>query len=73
MTIVHKRHPRWELPGRSTVCEILKRHGMVPKKRNKRRIGHPGKPTSAILAPNDVWSTDFKGQFKTGMGSIVTH
>jgi putative transposase len=68
LAIVHKRHPRWELPGRSTVCEILKRHGMVPQKRNKRRIGHPGKPTSQILAPNDCWSADFKGQFKTGDG-----
>ncbi len=68
LTIVHKRHPRWDLPGRSTVCEILKRHGMVPARRSKRRIGHPGKPTSTILAPNDVWSADFKGQFKTGDG-----
>jgi transposase InsO family protein len=68
LTVVHKRHPRWALPGRSTVCEILKRHGMVTKRRHKRHIGHPGKPTSAILAPNDVWSADFKGQFKTGDG-----
>ena len=68
LTIVHKRHPRWDLPHRSTVCDILNRHGMVPKKRNRRRIGHPGKPTSSILAPNDIWSADFKGQFKTGDG-----
>jgi hypothetical protein len=50
------------------VCDILNRHGMVPKKRKRRRIGHPGKPTSLILAPNDLWSADFKGQFKTGNG-----
>jgi transposase InsO family protein len=68
LTIVHKRHPRWDLPGRSTVCDILLRHGMVPKKKNRRRIGHPGKPTSLLLAPNDCWSADFKGQFKMGNG-----
>jgi transposase InsO family protein len=68
LAIVHRRHPRWELPGRSTVCDILKRHGMVAKKRHRRHIGHPGKPTSSILAPNDLWSADFKGQFKTGDG-----
>ena len=68
LAIVHQRHPRWDLPGRSTVCDILKRHGMVPKKRYRRHIGHPGKPTSQILAPNEVWSADFKGQFKTGDG-----
>jgi transposase InsO family protein len=40
----------------------------VPKQRRRRHIGHPGKPISQILAPNDVWSADFKGQFKTGDG-----
>ena len=68
LTIVQKRHPRWDLPGRSTVCDILSRNGMVPKQRNRRRIGHPGKPTSLILAPNDTWCADFKGEFKTGDG-----
>jgi transposase InsO family protein len=68
LALVHKRHPRWDLPHRSTVCEILGRHGMVPKRRARRRIGHPGKPTSSILASNDCWSADFKGQFKTGNG-----
>ena len=47
---LHKRHPRWDLPGRSTACDILSRHGMVPIRRQRRRIGHPGKPTSQILA-----------------------
>jgi transposase InsO family protein len=41
---------------------------LVPKKRHPRHIGHPGKPTTLIAAPNDVWSADFKGQFKTGDG-----
>jgi transposase InsO family protein len=68
LTVLHKAHPRWDLPGRTTVCDILSRNGMVPKKRNQRRIGHPGKPSSSILAPNDLWSADFKGQFKTGNG-----
>jgi transposase InsO family protein len=68
LALLHKRQPRWLLPGRSTACDILKRHGMVPIKRSRRRIGHPGKPTSAILAPNDVWSADYKGQFRTGDG-----
>ena len=68
LSILQKRHPSWALPGRSTVCDILRRHGLVPKKRHQRHIGHPGKPTTLIAAPNDVWSADFKGQFKTGDG-----
>ncbi len=31
-------------------------------------IGHPGRPTSRVLAPNDLWCADFKGEFKTGDG-----
>lgn len=68
LTLLHKGHPRWLLPGRSTVCDILSRHGLVPKQRKRRHIGHPGKPTSLILAPNDLWSADYKGQFRTGDG-----
>ena len=68
LTLIHKAHPRWDLPQRSTVCEILSRNGMVPKKARRRHIGHPGRPNSSILAPNDVWSADFKGHFKTGNG-----
>jgi len=68
LKILRKKHPRWHWPHRGTVCEILSRHGLVPKKRHRRVIGHPGKPTTQILAPNDVWSADFKGQFKTHNG-----
>jgi putative transposase len=68
LPLLAKRFPAAELPSRTTVFDILGRHGMLAKKRQRRRIGHPGAPTSTILAPNDVWSADFKGQFKTGDG-----
>lgn len=68
LPILHKRHPDWEMPGRSTVCAILNRNGLVPKKRRRRHIGHPGKPIAQMLAPNDIWCADFKGHFKTGDG-----
>jgi transposase InsO family protein len=68
LTLVHKKHRHWSLPHRSTVCDILKRHGLVPKQRKRRRIGHPGKPTTLCYAPNELWAADFKGEFKTGDG-----
>jgi putative transposase len=67
-SILNTRHPRWPWPARSTVCDILRRHGLVPKKRKRRSIGHPGTPISHMGAPNDVWSADFTGHFKTGDG-----
>jgi putative transposase len=68
LSMLQIRHPSWPLPARSTGCDSLRRNGLVPKIRHRRHIGHPGKPTSQILAPNDVWSADFKGHFNTGDG-----
>lgn len=68
LTLVQKRYPTVVLPHRATVCTILNRNGLVPKQRKRRHIGHPGKPASQILGPNDLWCADFKGQFKTGDG-----
>ena len=68
LSILHTRHPSWSLPARSTVCDILRRHGLVPQKRHHRHLGHPGKPTTLMAAPNEVWSAAFKGQFTTGDG-----
>jgi len=68
VSILPTRHPSWSLPGRSTVCDILRRRGLVPKTRHRRLLGHPGKPTTLIAAPNAVWSADFTGQFTTGDG-----
>ena len=42
--------------------------GPAPRRRQRRRIGRPGKPTSQILAANDVWTADSKGQFRAGDG-----
>jgi putative transposase len=68
LKLVQRKHPRWTLPARSTVCDILLRHGMITKKRRPRRPGHPGRPTTAMTVPNEIWTADFKGHFKTRDG-----
>ncbi len=68
LAILRQRHPQWQLPGRSTGCVILRRHGLVLKQRKRRVIGHPGKPATAMLGPNHIWCADFKGQFRMGNG-----
>lgn len=69
LALIRRGHPDWSLPAKTTACEILKRHGMVLKQRRRRIIGHPGRPTAPMYAPNDLWCADFKGQFKTGDGA----
>lgn len=62
------RHPRWPWPARSTVANILKRHGLIPQARRRHRPGHPGRPKTPMTAPNEIWTADFKGHFLTRDG-----
>lgn len=56
------------IPAKSTVHAVLDRHGLVKRARQRRRFTATGTPLSAALAPNDLWCTDFKGEFKLGNG-----
>jgi putative transposase len=66
------RHPELDWPHRSTACEIVKRNGLAKGKPKRRKIGHPGKPTSIGLGPNDLWCSDYKGEFKTRDGIYLS-
>lgn len=54
------------IPARSTVHAVLDRHGLVKRARQRRRNKATGTPLSEALAPNQLWCTDFKGEFKLG-------
>jgi transposase InsO family protein len=58
------------LPAASTVGEALKRAGLVHSRKRRSRPPHPGSSdlSSVAINPNDVWSTDFKGEFRTQDG-----
>lgn len=60
------RDRRW--PARSTINDILERHGLLRKTRRRRKWLHPGAAPLHTQRPNQVWPADFKGQFKTGDG-----
>jgi transposase InsO family protein len=68
LAYLERRHHRAHWPAASTVGALLKREGLVVPRRRRRPLGHPGRPVSAMGAPNAVWTADFKGQFKTGDG-----
>ena len=68
LTLLSNRHPSFSWPARSTVNDVLNRHDLIREKRHSRKLGHPGKPTQHMDAPNQTWAADFKGQFKTGNG-----
>jgi len=64
---LRRRHPGWSWPAVSTAGAILRRHGLVqPRVRRARRRGGAEKPVVSASRPNDVWTTDFKGEFRLG-------
>jgi len=65
LEVVSRRHGELELPARSTVAAILKREGLVKERRRRRHHRHPGRPTKEVTAANEVWTGDYKGEFKT--------
>ena len=53
------------VPGVSTIDLILKRHGLVKKRKRVRRIREVH-PKFVAEKPNVIWSADFKGEFRMG-------
>jgi transposase InsO family protein len=54
------------IPAKSTVHAVLDRHGLVKRSRRRRRTRAEGTPLSKALLPNQLWCTDYKGEFKLG-------
>ena len=63
--MLRRKHPQMDLPVRSTIHDLLDRHGLV-KKRSKRRRYHayPTLRDEDIKQVNQLWCADFKGQFR---------
>lgn len=66
LVVLERRYPDWPWPAPSTAGAILKRHGLVEPRRRRRRHPPPAKPVIESQRPNDVWTADFKGEFRMG-------
>ena len=65
---LEQRRPEHDWPAASTVGDLLKARGLVQPRRRRRHWQHPGAPAVVAEAANDLWTTDFKGQFPTRDG-----
>jgi putative transposase len=67
--LLQRQHPELDWPAKSTIGDILQRHGLVTPRRKRRA---PSSPPHTTLDPvhesNDVWCTDFKGYRLSGAG-----
>ena len=80
---LRQKHPGWgprklkvvlerrreAVPAASTIGELLRREGLVHRRRRRRYGTAAGsEPLAHAVAANDVWSIDYKGWFRTGDG-----
>lgn len=62
--LIARKFPHLRPPAVSTIHAVLDRHGLV-KHRRRRHKAH-GTALSHGREPNDLWCTDFKGEFMLG-------
>lgn len=63
--LVRSLPPEIRIPAISTIHAILDRHGLVSRSKGRRQRAQ-GTPLSNGTEPNDLWCTDFKGEFQLG-------
>jgi putative transposase len=84
LVALRTRHPRWGAkkllavarrgdadtawPSRTTVCDLLRARGLVTARQARRTVPALSPGLAPITRPNDTWTTDFKGEFRTGDG-----
>lgn len=63
---LERENPEIIWPAASTIGDILKGHSLVGKRKIRQCVPPYTQPFADCNAPNDVWSADFKGQFRLG-------
>lgn len=64
--VLRERQPGTAWPAASTMGDLLHREGISQPRRRTRYLVPLTQPLAAAQAPNDVWTADFKGWFRTG-------
>jgi transposase InsO family protein len=66
--LLAQRYPNEVIPSKSTIYNILNRAGLVQTRRRKRQVSPYPQPFAPVSEVSELWSVDYKGQFKLGNG-----
>jgi len=58
-------HPHQRAASRSAIAALFRREGLSKPRRRRRRSRGGQDRVGRVLQPNQVWTIDFKGQFRT--------
>ena len=64
--VLRQRHPGVALPGATAVGSLLDREGLVTPQRRRNRVPLFLDHLTQGASANEVWSADYKGQFRLG-------
>jgi transposase InsO family protein len=65
-SVLEQESPGVSLPSAGTIATILRRHGLVQRRKARRRPTRYAGALTAPQGPNEVWAADYKGQFRLG-------
>jgi len=66
--LLAQRYPDEAIPSKSTIYNILYRANLVDGRRRKRQVMPYPQPFAPVKQINELWSVDYKGQFKLRNG-----
>jgi putative transposase len=67
--VLCEREPPRAWPAASTTGDLLRREGVSQPRRRLRSVVPLTQPLTAAATPNDVWTADFTGWFRTADGT----
>ena len=70
VSLLKRQYPEQPWPAISTAQSILRKEGLVKPRKHRRHTPAFTRPFQACMKPNDSWSIDYKGQFRTGDGKL---
>jgi len=70
VSLLRNEQPQLHWPAVSTVQSILRKEGLVRPRHHRRHTPPYSRPFQECIRPNDSWSIDYKGQFRTGDGRL---
>jgi transposase InsO family protein len=65
---LRRREPTVDWPCRDTIHEVFRQHGRVRQRLRRRAAVHPPIHLTTPTAANQLWTTDYKGEFRTRDG-----
>jgi len=65
VALLENKDPNETWPAISTVGTWFKKYGLVKHRKYRKRVSPYEEPFLECKNPNDIWSADYKGQFRT--------